>query len=111
MKEYIRSDYHKLSSKAKKKIDIPETVNEKTPWRKHGIKHKKNECYMDVVEKLNMTVNETGTVIKSEVLGTLEMNTSLTGMPELKLGKLFFNMLTSRLERSDSVRNARKVYT
>ena len=45
---------------------------------------------MDVVEKLNMTVNETGTVIKSEVLGSLQMNTSLTGMPELKLGKLFF---------------------
>lgn len=42
---------------------------------------------MDVVEKLNMTVNETGTVIKSEVIGSLQMNSSLTGMPELKLGK------------------------
>jgi AP-1 complex subunit mu len=44
---------------------------------------------MDVVEKLNMTVSESGNVIKSEVLGTLQMNTQLTGMPELKLGNEF----------------------
>jgi AP-1 complex subunit mu len=44
---------------------------------------------MDVVEKLNMTVSESGNVIKSEVLGTLLMNTQLTGMPELKLGKKY----------------------
>lgn len=87
LKEYIRSDYHKLSNKQKKKIDVPDNLNETVQWRKEGIKHRKNECYMDVVEKLNMTVSESGNVIKSEVLGTLLMNTQLTGMPELKLGK------------------------
>lgn len=86
LKEYIRSDYHKLSQKQKDKIDIPDEVNEVVKWRKEGIKYKKNECYMDVVEKLNMTVSESGSVIKSEVIGTLLMNTQLTGMPELKLG-------------------------
>lgn len=61
-------------------------MNEHIKWRKEGIKYKKNECYMDVVEKLNMTVSESGNVIKSEVIGSLLMNTQLTGMPELKLG-------------------------
>lgn len=61
-------------------------MNDHVKWRKEGIKYKKNECYMDVVEKLNMTVSESGNVIKSEVIGTLLMNTQLTGMPELKLG-------------------------
>lgn len=42
--------------------------------RKEGIKYKKNVCYMDVIEKLNMTVNEDGNVVKAEVLGTLSMN-------------------------------------
>ena len=41
---------------------------------------------MDVIEKLNMTVNEEGNVVKAEVLGSLMMNTQLTGMPLLKLG-------------------------
>lgn len=86
LKEYIRSDYHKLSNKQKKKIEVPDNINESVKWRKEGIKYRKNECYMDVVEKLNMTVSESGNVIKSEVLGTLQMNTQLTGMPELKLG-------------------------
>ena len=61
-------------------------ANSAIKWRPEGIKHKKNECYMDVVEKLNMTVSKTGQVIKSEVLGTLLMNSQLSGMPELKLG-------------------------
>ena len=41
---------------------------------------------MDVIEKLNMTVNEEGNVVKAEVNGSLMMNTQLSGMPFLKLG-------------------------
>lgn len=86
MKEYIKVDYTKLKKKERKNFDIPNEVKGAVPWRPPNIKHKKNECYMDVVEKLNMTVSDSGQVIKSEVIGNLLMKTQLTGMPELKLG-------------------------
>lgn len=86
LKEYIKSDYHQLSQKDKDKINIPENVSNVVTWRKTGLVYKKNECYMDVIEKLNMTVTSGGQVIKSEVVGRLQMRTYLTGMPELKLG-------------------------
>merc|ERR1712178_429865 len=56
-------------------------------------KHKKNEVFLDVVEKLNLLVSATGTVLRSEILGSLKMKSYLSGMPELKLGlndKLLF---------------------
>mmetsp|Transcript_107784 Transcript_107784/g.131509 ORF Transcript_107784/g.131509 Transcript_107784/m.131509 type:complete len:438 (-) Transcript_107784:112-1425(-) len=56
------------------------------PWRGEGIKHKKNEVFLDVVEKLNLLVSNNGTVLHSEILGALKMKSYLSGFPELKLG-------------------------
>jgi AP-1 complex subunit mu len=42
--------------------------------------------FLDVIEKLNLLVSANGTVLRSEILGTLRMKTFLSGMPELKLG-------------------------
>jgi AP-1 complex subunit mu len=55
-------------------------------WRPEGIKHRKNEIFLDVVEKLNILVNNNGTVLRSEIVGALKMRSFLSGMPELKLG-------------------------
>ena len=81
-------------------VAIPDTINN-VPWRAPGIKHKKNEIFLDVVEKLNMMVIDSfrkhllnklfqitanGNVVKSEILGALKMKSFLSGMPELKLG-------------------------
>lgn len=55
-------------------------------WRSEGIKHKKNEVFLDVVESVNLLVNTNGMVIQSEVVGSLKMRTFLSGMPECKLG-------------------------
>ena len=55
--------------------------------------HKKNEIFLDVVEKLNLLVSAQGNVLRSEILGALKMKSFLSGMPELKLGlndKLLF---------------------
>lgn len=62
-------------------------------WRPEGIVHKKNEIFLDVVERLNLLVSVNGTVLRSEILGSLKMKSFLSGMPELKLGlndKLLF---------------------
>ena len=62
-------------------------------WRSEGIKHRKNEIFLDVVEKLNLLVSSNGTVLHSEIIGSVQMRSFLSGMPELKLGlndKLMF---------------------
>lgn len=44
------------------------------------------QVFLDVVEKLNCLVAANGTVLHSEILGSIQMKCRLTGMPELKLG-------------------------
>jgi len=55
-------------------------------WRSEGITHKKNEIFLDVIEKLNLLVSSNGTTLRSEIIGQLKMKSYLSGMPELKLG-------------------------
>jgi hypothetical protein len=45
-----------------------------------------NEVFLDVIEKLNLLVASNGTVLHSEIIGSIKMRTFLSGMPELKLG-------------------------
>jgi AP-1 complex subunit mu len=64
-------------------------------WRPEGIKHSKNEIFLDVVDRLNLLVSANGNVLNSEILGTVKMRSFLSGMPELKLGlndKTLFDM-------------------
>lgn len=71
----------------------PVALTNAVSWRAEGIKHKKNEIFLDVVEKLNLLVAANGTVLHSEINGAVKMRSFLSGMPELKLGlndKLMF---------------------
>ena len=75
--------------------NIPSAASNVVNWRTDGIKHQKNEIFLDAIEKLNMLVSNNGTVLKSEIVGTLKMKSALSGMPELKLGlndKTLFEM-------------------
>lgn len=65
----------------------PSTLTNTVSWRSEGIVHKKNEIFLDVVEKLNLLVSANGTVLRSEIVGALKMKSYLSGMPELKLGR------------------------
>ena len=62
------------------------TITGVVSWREPNIKHKKNEVFLDVVEKCNLLCSSNGTVLHSEILGSLKMKSYLSGMPELKLG-------------------------
>ena len=57
-----------------------------TPWRLPGIKYRKNEVYLDVVESINLLVGQDGETLSSEIMGALKMKAQLSGMPDLKLG-------------------------
>lgn len=83
------------SSRIKKEKEIVEGMVSSIPWRTGKYKYGKNEAYLDVIEKVNMTISGSGQVLKSEVEGTLRMKCRLSGMPEVFLGlndKKFFEV-------------------
>jgi AP-1 complex subunit mu len=81
LKEFLFvKELHALEKKA------PALLTQAVNWRQPGIVHKKNEIFLDVIEKLNLLVAADGQVLKSEVLGSVQLRSFLSGMPELKLG-------------------------
>lgn len=103
LKEFIKSESHQLAENAP--VNVPISVSNAVSWRDDGIKYKKNEVFLDVIEKLNLLVASNGNVLKSEILGSLKMRCMLSGMPELKLGlndKLLFEA-TGRQTRGKAV--------
>eukprot|EP00056_Hartaetosiga_gracilis_P022550 m.31519 g.31519 ORF g.31519 m.31519 type:complete len:424 (+) comp9703_c0_seq1:136-1407(+) len=83
LKEYITQKGRKLEVAAPKP---PMTVTNAVSWRSEGIKHSKNEVFLDVVEKVNLLVSAKGTVLHSDIAGSVQMRVFLSGMPELRLG-------------------------
>lgn len=64
----------------------PMAVTNAVSWRSEGIKYRRNEVFLDVVESINLLANSNGNVIKSEIVGAVKMRVYLSGMPELRLG-------------------------
>lgn len=64
----------------------PIAVTNAVSWRSEGVKHQRNEVFLDVIEKVNLLVGANGNVLYSEILGQMKMKSFLSGMPELKLG-------------------------
>lgn len=65
-------------------------------WRREGIKYRRNEAFVDVIEDVNLLVSASGTVLRADVNGTIEMRAYLSGTPECKFG------LNDRLLLGDS---------
>ncbi|KAF1346630.1 Mu homology domain-containing protein [Delphinella strobiligena] len=55
-------------------------------WRRDNIKYRKNEAFVDVIEDVNLLMSATGTVLRADVNGQIEMRAYLTGTPECKFG-------------------------
>jgi len=92
LQEFIKTEANKLQGKERNKKDkitdltVPTAASNVVSWRPEGIKHFKNEIFLDVIEKLNILVSANGTVLSSEIMGRVRMRSYLSGMPELKLG-------------------------
>ncbi|KAG9398405.1 AP-1 complex subunit mu-1 [Aphanomyces cochlioides] len=97
LREYITQEGYRMESAPRPPTALTNAVS----WRSEGIKHRKNEIFLDVVEKLNLLVASNGTVLHSEILGAVKMKSFLSGMPELKLG-LNDKMLFEATGRSTS---------
>jgi len=84
LRQFITQEGNRMADDSKSKP--PVALTNAVSWRAEGIKHKKNEIFLDVVEKLNLLVAANGTVLHSEINGAVKMRSFLSGMPELKLG-------------------------
>ncbi|XP_067877227.1 AP-1 complex subunit mu-1 isoform X2 [Heterodontus francisci] len=101
LSRYITQQGQKLEVAAPRP---PATVTNAVSWRSEGIKYKKNEVFIDVIESVNVLVSANGNVLQSEIVGSVKLRVSLSGMPELRLGlndKVLFE-LTGR-NKSKSV--------
>lgn len=98
---YITQESHKLEIQARPPIAVTNAVS----WRSEGIRYRKNEVFLDVIESLNLLVSSTGNVLRSEILGAVKLKCYLSGMPELRLGlndKAMFET-TGRVTRGKAI--------
>ena len=101
LQEYITQESHKLEIQARPPIAVTNAVS----WRSEGIRYRKNEVFLDVIESLNLLVSSNGNVLRSEILGAIKMKCYLSGMPELRLGlndKVMFET-TGRATRGKAI--------
>ncbi|GAV07670.1 hypothetical protein RvY_17484 [Ramazzottius varieornatus] len=82
LQEYITQEGTKLEIAPRPPMAVTNAVS----WRSEGIKYRKNEVFLDVIESVNLLVNVNGTVLRSEICGAIKMRVFLSGMPELRLG-------------------------
>merc|ERR1719187_2573243 len=82
LQEYITQEGHKLEVAPRPPIAVTNAVS----WRSEGIKYRKNEVFLDVIEGVNLLVSANGNVLRSEIVGSIKMRVYLSGMPELRLG-------------------------
>jgi len=55
------------------------------PWRSNNIKYASNEIYLDLIEYIDATLDAEGKVLSSAVRGRIEVNSRLSGMPDINL--------------------------
>jgi len=80
---YITQKGHKLN---KAQVQLPIDVTGPHPWRAPGIKYRKNEVFLDVIEKVNLLIGSNGAILNSEIIGQIMVKCYLSGIPELRLG-------------------------
>lgn len=82
LKEFIKTEHHQADmAKARPPPELT-----KNTGRPAGIVYQKNEAFLDVIEKVNLLVNQNGTLLKSEIEGQIRIKAFLSGMPEVRLG-------------------------
>ncbi|XP_064641863.1 AP-2 complex subunit mu isoform X1 [Lineus longissimus] len=65
---------------------ITSHVTGQISWRREGIKYRRNELFLDVLESVNLLMSPQGQVLSAHVAGKVVMKSYLSGMPECKFG-------------------------
>jgi AP-4 complex subunit mu-1 len=65
---------------------VPGTAVTKSVVASDASGKKREEVFVDIIEKISVTFNASGYVLTSEIDGTIQMKSYLTGNPEIKVG-------------------------
>lgn len=65
--------------------ELPSGTISNMPWRATGVHYTQNEIYMDIVEEVDAITTATGAVVSSDVSGTIQCQSHLSGVPDLLL--------------------------
>lgn len=111
LKTFITQQGIKSATK-EEQSQITSQVTGQIGWRREGIKYRRNELFLDVLEYVNLLMSPQGQVLSAHVAGKVVMKSFLSG--EFRLGALSEELqsIESPLHRhcltnSSSFRNAR----
>lgn len=62
---------------------LPNGTISNMPWRKAGAKYSHNEIYVDIVEEIDAIVDANGRVVSTDVSGSIQAQSHLSGVPDL----------------------------
>lgn len=65
--------------------ELPAGTISNMPWRAAGVYYSQNEIYMDIVEEVDAIVSASGTIVSSDVSGSIQCQSHLSGIPDLLL--------------------------
>uniref|UniRef100_A0AAY5L3V1 MHD domain-containing protein n=1 Tax=Esox lucius TaxID=8010 RepID=A0AAY5L3V1_ESOLU len=85
LKTFITQTGIKSQSK-EEQSQITSQVTGQIGWRREGIKYRRNELFLDVLESVNLLMSPQGQVLSAHVSGRVVMKSYLSGMPECKFG-------------------------
>lgn len=85
LKTFITQQGVKSASK-EEQAAITSQVTGQIGWRREGIKYRRNELFLDVLEYVNLLMSPQGQVLSAHVAGKVVMKSYLSGMPECKFG-------------------------
>ncbi|KAK6233302.1 hypothetical protein SCA6_003375 [Theobroma cacao] len=64
---------------------LPGAAGSCVPWRAADPKYANNEVYVDLVEEMDAVINRDGVLVKCEIYGEVQVNSHLSGLPDLTL--------------------------
>ncbi|XP_059652252.1 AP-3 complex subunit mu [Cornus florida] len=64
---------------------LPGATASCVPWRTTDLKHANNEVYVDLVEEMDAIISRDGALVKCEIYGEVQVNSHLSGVPDLTL--------------------------
>ncbi|KAL7667647.1 hypothetical protein ACOME3_010531 [Neoechinorhynchus agilis] len=75
-------------------------------WRREGIKYRRNELFLDVIEQVNLLMSQQGQVLSAHICGRVVMKSYLSGMPECKFGINDRIILSTEMRKTAAGSNA-----
>lgn len=65
--------------------ELPSGTISNMPWRAAGVSYSQNEIYVDICEEVDAIVDASGAIVSSDVSGSIQCQSHLSGIPDLLL--------------------------